>query len=140
MEQAEKKPESKYTIRSSDKTELAEFDMKQPLFNSMNASKSFNKTPKNKTLYHALMKSLIEDENAMDQGVADLIKQKKRPHDDANKDEGPPTRSDQGLRRRKTSKDTKPSKKAKPTCTSKSITKSQPKSTGKSAQAEEKKW
>ncbi|GKF04800.1 hypothetical protein Tco_0035468, partial [Tanacetum coccineum] len=34
-------------------------------------------------------------------------------------------------------KDTKPSKKAKPTCTSKSITKSQPKSTGKFAQAEE---
>ncbi|GJX19379.1 hypothetical protein Tco_0222056 [Tanacetum coccineum] len=96
MEQAEKQPESKYTIRSSDKIELAEFDLKQALFDSMHASKSFNKTPKNKTLYHALMESLIKDENVMDQGLADLIKQKKRPHDDADKDEGPTTGSDRG--------------------------------------------
>ncbi|GKB60644.1 hypothetical protein Tco_0916830, partial [Tanacetum coccineum] len=51
------------------KTALDEFDMKKALFDSMHASKSFNKTPTNKTLYHALMESLIEDENAMDQGV-----------------------------------------------------------------------
>ncbi|GJZ72075.1 hypothetical protein Tco_0635926 [Tanacetum coccineum] len=96
MEKAEKQPQSKYTIRSSDKTALAEFDMKKALFDSMHASKSFNKTPK--TVYHALMESLIEDENAMDQGVADLIKQKKRP-DDADKDEGPSAGSDRGLKR-----------------------------------------
>ncbi|GJW92021.1 hypothetical protein Tco_0169574 [Tanacetum coccineum] len=104
MEQAKKQPESKYTIRSSDKTALAEFDMKKALFDSMHASKSFNKTPKNKNLYHALMESLIKDENAMDQRVADLIKQKKRPYYDAGKDEGPPTRSDQGLKRQKQAK------------------------------------
>nr|GEY63175.1 hypothetical protein [Tanacetum cinerariifolium] len=68
MEQVEKLPESKYTIRSSDKTALVEFDMKKALFDSMHASKSFNKYPTNKTLYHALMESLIKDENDMDQG------------------------------------------------------------------------
>ncbi|GJV96705.1 hypothetical protein Tco_1548282 [Tanacetum coccineum] len=43
----------------------------------------------------------------------------------------------QGLKRKKTGKETEPSKKAKSTRTSKGTTKSQPKSTGKSAQAEE---
>nr|GFD25412.1 hypothetical protein [Tanacetum cinerariifolium] len=76
------------------KTALAEFDLKQALFDSMHASKSFNKTPTNKTIYHDLMESLIEDENTMDQGLADSIKQKKRPHDDADRDEGPTAGSD----------------------------------------------
>ncbi|GJU80567.1 hypothetical protein Tco_1282932 [Tanacetum coccineum] len=111
MEQAEKQLESKYTIRSSDKIALVEFDLKQALFNSMHASKSFNKTPANKTLYHALMESLIKDENTMDQGHADSIKQKKRPHDDVDKDEGPTTRLDRGLKRHRTSKGTETSRK-----------------------------
>ncbi|GJR69151.1 hypothetical protein Tco_0015216 [Tanacetum coccineum] len=63
-------------------------------------------------------------------------KLKKRKPDDADRDEGLPARPDQGLKRKKTGKDTKPSKKAKSTGTSKGTTKSQPKSTGKSAQAE----
>nr|GFD28722.1 hypothetical protein [Tanacetum cinerariifolium] len=45
--------------------------------------------------------------------------------------------SNQGLKRKKTSKDDEPSMKAKSTETSKGITKSQPKSTDKSTQAEE---
>nr|GEW06592.1 hypothetical protein [Tanacetum cinerariifolium] len=53
------------------------------------------------------------------------------------KDEGPHVRSNQGLKRKKTSKDVEPSKKAKSTKTSKGTTKSQPKSTAKSAQVEE---
>ncbi|GJZ23452.1 hypothetical protein Tco_0560911 [Tanacetum coccineum] len=75
------------------------------------------------------------DEDAIDEGVADKLK--KRKHDDANKDEGPSARSDQGLKRRKTSKDTEPSKKAKSTETSNGTSKSQQKSTNKSAQVEE---
>ncbi|GJS87088.1 hypothetical protein Tco_0769724 [Tanacetum coccineum] len=43
-------------------------------------------------LYHALMESILEDENAMDKGVADRLK--KRNPDDADRDEGPPTRPD----------------------------------------------
>nr|GEV15384.1 uncharacterized mitochondrial protein AtMg00810-like [Tanacetum cinerariifolium] len=136
-EQAEKQPESKYTIRSSDKTALVEFDLKQALFDSMHTSKSFKKTPTNKTLYHGFMESLIEDKNAMDQGVADLIKQKKRLHNDADIDKDPPAGSNQRVKRRKMSKDAEPSKKAKSTDTCKGTTKSQPKSTGKSAQVEE---
>ncbi|GJZ64383.1 retrovirus-related pol polyprotein from transposon TNT 1-94 [Tanacetum coccineum] len=61
------------------------------MFDSMHESKSFNKHPANKTLYHALMESKIAYENAMDQGVADLIKHKERLHDDDDRDQYPPT-------------------------------------------------
>ncbi|GKG05926.1 hypothetical protein Tco_0326012, partial [Tanacetum coccineum] len=44
--------------------------------------------PTNHRLYHALMETLIEDENVMDKGVADTVKDHKRKHDD---DEDPPT-------------------------------------------------
>ncbi|GKD75496.1 hypothetical protein Tco_1333778 [Tanacetum coccineum] len=101
----------------------------------MTKSKSFNKSLKQKALYHALMKSILEDEDAMDKGVADKLN--KRKPDDADKDEGPFTGSDRGLKRQKTSKDTETSKKAKSTESSKGTSKSHLKSTGKSAQAEE---
>ncbi|GKC94488.1 hypothetical protein Tco_1159930 [Tanacetum coccineum] len=135
MEKAGKQPETKYTIISSDTTELQEFDQKITLFETMTKTKSFNKNTKHRALYHYLMQSIVEDEDAMDKGVADRLK--KRKPDDTNKDEGPPAVPDQGLKRKKTIKETKPSKKAKSTGTSKGITKSQPKSTSKSAQAEE---
>ncbi|GKA73262.1 hypothetical protein Tco_0779478 [Tanacetum coccineum] len=81
----------------------------------MNPS-SFNKHPANKTLYHALMESLIADEDAIDQEVSDLIKHKKRPHDDEDRDQdSPAVRS--GLKKRKTSDDTQPSKRPKSTDT-----------------------
>ncbi|GJR96870.1 hypothetical protein Tco_0269044 [Tanacetum coccineum] len=59
----------------------------------------------------------------------------KRDREDKDKDEDPPAGSGQGLKRRKTRKDVEPSKDLK-TSSSKS-TKSQPKSSGKSAQAKE---
>ncbi|GJS65801.1 hypothetical protein Tco_0680365 [Tanacetum coccineum] len=108
---------------------------KRTLFETMTITKSFNKNTKHKALYHALIESILEDEGAMDKGVAD--KSKKRKPDDADRDEGPSAEPDQGLIRKKTGKETKPSKKAKSTGTSKGTTKSQPKSTGKSALAEE---
>ncbi|GJW83970.1 hypothetical protein Tco_0157115 [Tanacetum coccineum] len=114
---------------------LKEFDQKRALFETITASKTFNKHPKHKALYHALMESILADEDAMDKGVADI--QKKRKPDDADRDKDPPAGPDQGLKRRKTSKDTEQSKKAKSTGTSKGTTKSQPKSTSKSAQTEE---
>ncbi|GKC37968.1 hypothetical protein Tco_1050352 [Tanacetum coccineum] len=110
MEKAGKQQETKYTITLSHTTELQEFDQKGTLFETMTKTKSFNKNTKHKALYHALIKSIVEDEDAMDKGVTD---------------------------KKKMSKETKPSKKAKLTGTSKGTTKSQPKSTGKSAQAEE---
>ncbi|GKF83137.1 hypothetical protein Tco_0244793 [Tanacetum coccineum] len=56
------------------------------------------------------MESLIADEDAMNQGVADLIKHRKRPHNDEDRDQDPPARLDQGMKKRKTSKDAKPPK------------------------------
>ncbi|GKE12112.1 hypothetical protein Tco_1415663 [Tanacetum coccineum] len=105
IEHASKHQESQYTIKSSDKAALNEFDQKQALFETMTASKSFNNHPK-------------------------------KPADD-NRDEDPPARPDQGLKRRKTSKDVKPSKRPKSAGSSKGTSRSQPKSTGKSAQVEE---
>nr|GEU54902.1 hypothetical protein [Tanacetum cinerariifolium] len=49
-------------------------------------SKSFNRSPKYRDLYHAHMELILEDEDAMDKGVADKLK--KRKPDDADKDEG----------------------------------------------------
>ncbi|GJT37806.1 RNA-directed DNA polymerase, eukaryota, reverse transcriptase zinc-binding domain protein [Tanacetum coccineum] len=99
----------------------------------MTKTKSFNKNTKHKALYHALMESILQDEDAMDKGVADRLK--KRNLDDVDKDEGPPAGPDQGLKRKKMGKDTEPLKQAKSTGTSKGTTKSQPKYTSKSAQA-----
>ncbi|GJU15864.1 hypothetical protein Tco_1143830 [Tanacetum coccineum] len=118
IEHAEKQ-QKQYTIKSSDKTALAEFDQKQTLFDSMHESKSFNKHLANKTPYYAFMELLIADENAMDQGVADLIKHKKRPHDDDDRDQDPPVGPDQGLKKRKISKDVESPKKPKSTSSSK---------------------
>ncbi|GKB83359.1 hypothetical protein Tco_0950254 [Tanacetum coccineum] len=60
-------------------------------------------------LYHALMESILEDEDAMDEGVAKKLK--KRKPNDADKDEGPSARSDRGLKRQRTSKGPETSKK-----------------------------
>nr|GEU44314.1 retrovirus-related Pol polyprotein from transposon TNT 1-94 [Tanacetum cinerariifolium] len=75
-EQAEKQKMSKYTI----------------------------KIPANHALYHALMEVLIEDENAMDKGVADTVKNHKRQHDDEDDDEDPSARPnhDKKTKRRRT--------------------------------------
>ncbi|GJZ98779.1 hypothetical protein Tco_0671232, partial [Tanacetum coccineum] len=64
---------------------------------------------------------------------------KKRKLDDEDRNEDPPARPDQGLKRRKTSKVVEPSKRSKLTSSSKGKTSSQPKlkSTGKSIHAEE---
>ncbi|GJT19508.1 hypothetical protein Tco_0878214 [Tanacetum coccineum] len=75
----------------------------------MTKSKSFNKSPKHGTLYHALMKSILKDEDAMDKGVADELK--KRKPADADKDEGPAAGSDQWLKRQRISKGIETSKK-----------------------------
>nr|GFB52193.1 hypothetical protein [Tanacetum cinerariifolium] len=92
MEHAAKQQETKYIITSSYSIELQEFDQKRTMFERMTKTKSFNKNAKQKALYHALMESILEDEDAIDKGVAD--KSNKRKPDDADKDEGPPTGPD----------------------------------------------
>ncbi|GKF38900.1 hypothetical protein Tco_0118961, partial [Tanacetum coccineum] len=93
----------KYTIKSTDKATLKEYDLKSALYQTMNKNKSFNRNPANHALYHALMKALIEDENTMDKGVADTVKNHKRQHDDDD-DEDPSVGPNQGkkTKRRRT--------------------------------------
>ncbi|GKC92927.1 hypothetical protein Tco_1158369 [Tanacetum coccineum] len=99
-EQGEKKLEPMYTIKSTDKATLEEFDLKGGLFNIMHKNKSANRNPTNYRLYHALMEALIEDENAMDKEVADKVKDHKRKRDsdddEDDDDEGPSPGSNQG--------------------------------------------
>ncbi|GJW53181.1 hypothetical protein Tco_0097266 [Tanacetum coccineum] len=110
-EQEEKNQEPTYTIKSSDQVALEEFDLKSALFKSMHKNKSANRNPANYRLYHALMEALIEDENAMDKEVTDMVRDHKRKHDDDDNDddddddnEGPPAGSNQGksIKRRRT--------------------------------------
>ncbi|GKA80562.1 hypothetical protein Tco_0787254, partial [Tanacetum coccineum] len=125
-EQEEKKQEPTYTIKSTDKAALEEFDL--------NA---------NYRLYHALMEALIEDENAMDKEVADTVKDHKRKHDgdddDDDDDEGPPAGSNQGKSSKK--RRTRESDSAKKPSTTKESSKGKdPKvgsKTGKSAPAKD---
>ncbi|GJX28221.1 hypothetical protein Tco_0236300 [Tanacetum coccineum] len=79
----------------------------------MNENKSFNRNPANHALYHALMEALIEDENAMDKGVADTVKNHKRQHDDDDDDdEDPSAGPNQGKKtKRRRTKDSKSAKK-----------------------------
>nr|GEV28502.1 hypothetical protein [Tanacetum cinerariifolium] len=84
--QADKQKMTKYTIKSTNKAALNEYYLKHVLFQSMNDSKSFNKNPKNKALYHSLMEALITNEEAMDKGIADSLKQHKKSHGDEDED------------------------------------------------------
>ncbi|GJU70314.1 hypothetical protein Tco_1256573 [Tanacetum coccineum] len=99
--QGEEKQESTYSIRSTDKVALEEFDLKSALFKHMNKNKTANRNPANYHLYHALMEALIADEDAMDKEVKDRVKDHKRKHDsdddeDDDDDEGPSAGSNQG--------------------------------------------
>nr|GEV61112.1 hypothetical protein [Tanacetum cinerariifolium] len=109
MKHTRKQQVPKETITSFDTAALKEFNQKTTLFNTMTKSKSFNKSPKHRALYHALMESILKDEDTIDKGVADELK--KRKLDDVDKDEGPTAGSDRRLNRKRTSKGTKTLKK-----------------------------
>ncbi|GKC93775.1 hypothetical protein Tco_1159217, partial [Tanacetum coccineum] len=109
-EQDKEKQDSTYSIRSTDKVDLEEFDLKSALFSYMNKKKSANKNTTNYRLYHALIEALIADEDAIDKEVADKVKDHKRKHDsdddeDDDDDEGPSAGSNQGRSTRDASAD-----------------------------------
>ncbi|GKB29041.1 hypothetical protein Tco_0868442 [Tanacetum coccineum] len=107
----------------------------------MHVNKSFNRNSANHRLYHALMEALIEDENAIDKGVADTDKDHKRKHDDDedDDDEDPPAGLNQGKktkkRRTKEFESSKKSSSTKETPKGKALTKGT--KTGKFASAKE---
>ncbi|GKF53015.1 hypothetical protein Tco_0159925, partial [Tanacetum coccineum] len=82
-EQGEEKQDSTYSIRSTDKVDLEEFNLKSALFKHMNKIKSANRNTANYRLYHALMEALIADEDTMDKEVADKVKDHKRRRSDS---------------------------------------------------------
>ncbi|GJS49190.1 retrovirus-related pol polyprotein from transposon TNT 1-94 [Tanacetum coccineum] len=137
-EKAEKQKMPKFTMKSTDKAALKEFDQKSALYQTMHANKSFNRNPANHRLYHALMEALIEDKNAMDKGVADIVQDHKRNHDD-NDDEDPPAGPNQGKqtkgRRTKESESSKKPSSTKETSKGKALYKGS--KIGKSASAKE---
>ncbi|GKF20903.1 hypothetical protein Tco_0069541, partial [Tanacetum coccineum] len=113
------KQDSTYSIRSTDKVDLEEFDLKSALFKHMNKIKSANRNTANYHLYHALMEALIADEDVMDKEVADKVKDHKRKHDsdddeDDDDDEGPSAGSNQGRSTKKRRSDSAASGLAKP--------------------------
>ncbi|GJR56410.1 hypothetical protein Tco_1406931 [Tanacetum coccineum] len=127
-------PQSTYMAATS----LVEFELKKILLDKLEQSKSYQAAKEHRELYDALVKSYQLDKDLFDSyGKAYSLK---RGHKDKDKDEDPPAGSDQGLKKRKTSKDVEPSKgsKSKDSKTSSSKgSKSQPKSFGKSVQSEE---
>ncbi|GKE83547.1 hypothetical protein Tco_1557289 [Tanacetum coccineum] len=119
-------------------TSLTEFELKKILLDKFEKSKSYRAVELHRDLYDALVKSYQLDKNLFDSyGKAYSLK---RGREDKDKDEDPPAGSDQGLKKRKTSKDAEPptgSKLKDSKSSSSKGTKSQPKSSGKSVQAEE---
>ncbi|GKF98469.1 hypothetical protein Tco_0297252, partial [Tanacetum coccineum] len=137
-EQAEKQKIPKYTIKSTDKAALKEYDQKSALYQTMHKNKSFYKNPANHRLYHALMEALIEDENAMDKGVADTVKDHKRKHDDDDNKDPPAGLNHSKKKKRRRTKESESSKKPSTTKeTSKGKAPSKGSKTGKSASLKE---
>ncbi|GKE19486.1 hypothetical protein Tco_1427063, partial [Tanacetum coccineum] len=125
-------PQSTYEAAAS----LTEFELKKILLDKLEKSKSYRAAKQHRDLYNAPVKSYQLDKDLFDSyGKAYSLK---RDHED--KDEDPLAGSDQGLKKRKTSKDVEPSKGSKSKESKSSSSKgfkSQSKSSGKSAQAEE---
>ncbi|GJU42209.1 retrovirus-related pol polyprotein from transposon TNT 1-94 [Tanacetum coccineum] len=91
-EQGEEKQESTYSIRSTDKVALEEFDLKSALFKHMNKNRTANRNPANYQLYHTLMEALIADEDAMDKGK--FAVKRRRPDSSASGSAQPPPKVD----------------------------------------------
>ncbi|GJY63086.1 hypothetical protein Tco_0464546 [Tanacetum coccineum] len=129
-------PQSTYEAEAS----LTEFELKKIMIVKMEKSQSNLTADKHKELYKALVNSYNVDKYLFLVYGKDVSL--KRGREDKDKDEDPPVGSDQGMKGRKTSKDAEltkgsKSKESKSTSSYKGTTRSQPKSPGKSAQAEE---
>ncbi|GKC85989.1 hypothetical protein Tco_1141706 [Tanacetum coccineum] len=87
-------------------TSLTEFELKKILLDKLEKSKSYRAAKEHRNLYDALVKSYQLDKDLFDSyGKAYSLKKSR---EDKDKDEDPPAGSDQGLKKRKTSKDVEP--------------------------------
>ncbi|GKC73899.1 hypothetical protein Tco_1119782 [Tanacetum coccineum] len=127
-------PQSSYEATAT----LTEFELKKILIDKMDKSESYLAAPEHRECYEGLIKSYDLDKTLF--STYDKVYSLKRSQKDKDKDEEPSTGSDQGLKKRKTSKDAEPTKgpKAKESQSGSSKgDKSQSKSSGKSVQTEE---
>ncbi|GJS94279.1 reverse transcriptase domain-containing protein [Tanacetum coccineum] len=97
-------PQSTYEAVAS----LTEFELKKILIDKLEKSKSYRATEQHRDLYDALVKSYQLDKDLFDS--YGKVYSLKRGHEDKDKDEDHPVGSDQGLKKRKTSKDAEPLK------------------------------
>nr|GEY99291.1 hypothetical protein [Tanacetum cinerariifolium] len=87
---------------------LTAFELKKILLDKIQKSKSYQTAPEHKELYDALVKSYKLNKDLFESyGNTYSLK---RDRDDKAKDEDPSVGSDRGLKKRKTSKDTEPTK------------------------------
>ncbi|GKB23772.1 hypothetical protein Tco_0863173 [Tanacetum coccineum] len=115
---------------------LTEFELKKILLDKMEKSESYLTAPEHQDCYGLKKSYALDKDFFYSYDVYSL----KRGRKDKDKDEDPSAGSDRGLKKRKTSKDAKPTtgqKKKDSTSGSSKGTKSQPKSSGKSVQLEE---
>ncbi|GJS83110.1 hypothetical protein Tco_0749651 [Tanacetum coccineum] len=133
LEKASSQPQSTYEAAST----LTEFELKKILLDKMKIRESYLTAPEHRECYNGLKKSYALDQDFF---YSYDVYTLKRDRKDKDKDEDPSAGSDQGLKRRKTSKDadptTEPKKKDSTSGTYKG-TKSQPRSSRKSVQSEE---
>ncbi|GKC71602.1 hypothetical protein Tco_1117485 [Tanacetum coccineum] len=126
-------PHSTYEAAST----LTEFELKKILIDKMEKSRSYLAAPEHRDCYDSLKKYYNLDKDFF---FSYDVYSLKRGRKDKDKDEDPSAGSDRGLKKRKLSKDAKPTtghKKKDSTSGSSKGTKSQPKSSRKSVQSEE---
>nr|GEW33028.1 hypothetical protein [Tanacetum cinerariifolium] len=92
-------PQSTYEVAAT----LTEFELKKILIDKMHKSKSFLTAPEHRECYDGLIKSYNLENDLFSSNDVYLLKRSRK---DKDKDEGPFAGSDQGFKKRKTSKDT----------------------------------
>ncbi|GJS68485.1 hypothetical protein Tco_0683050 [Tanacetum coccineum] len=129
-------PQTSYAVAAS----LLEFELKKILIDKIEENKSIERSDTQKNLYNALVESYNSDKDILT-SYGDVVTLK-RGRDDQDKDEDPFAGSNRGSKRRRSGKEAELSKEpthkeSKSTSSSKGASRSQLKSSGKSAQAEE---
>nr|GEU30985.1 hypothetical protein [Tanacetum cinerariifolium] len=129
-------PQASYTVATS----LSEFELKKILIDKIEENQSVNRLDIQKNIYNALVKSYNSDKDIFS-SYGDVVTLK-RGRDDQEKDKDPFTGSNRGSKKRRSGKEVDSSKEPthkefKSTSSSKGASRSQPKSSGKSAYVDE---
>ncbi|GJW63088.1 hypothetical protein Tco_0114972 [Tanacetum coccineum] len=127
-------PQSSYEAAAT----LTEFELKKILIDKIDKSESYLSAPKHRECYEGLIKSYDLDNTLF--STYGKVYSLKRSRKDKDKDKDPSAGSDRGLKKRKTSKDTEPTKGSKAKESQPGLSKgdkSQSKSSGKFVQSEE---